>query len=284
MKKNQPKIAFLFLTIEGSDCSFIWNDFFQNINKNFYNIYCHPKFPTKVNDFLQPYIINKLIKTNWGHSSLVTATINLIESAIKDNDFFILLSHNSAPLKNFFSIYDDLIYSNKGYIHIYNYRELYNKHHQWFIFNRTFAELVIKNKNLISFFGKILNTQYKNNCLDEKWITTLSEHSKLNLSDYFNTIENCKTLVKFVPKNILSEESLIYEKKYSFPYSVKYNYLFGSNKNDKSDYFKIPYCYNINEYFTEYIKNRNHFFIRKVFGTEKEYRLLLKDNNLKKLF
>ena len=134
--------AFLFLTYDNPlyDLS--------NINNN---IYIHPKYPSKVNHKYRKYIIKNLIHhTKWCDYSIVEATLNLLKEAL-DNDsnrWFILLSEDTYPMYN-----NDEFVKQFNNIHqdrsIFNYKykyKYYYKTSQWWILNRSDAEIIINNK------------------------------------------------------------------------------------------------------------------------------------------
>jgi hypothetical protein len=43
------------------------------------NIYVHPKYPNEIKSYLKDYIIDDLVKTDWGNINLVQAEINLLK-------------------------------------------------------------------------------------------------------------------------------------------------------------------------------------------------------------
>lgn len=100
------KIAFLFLTLDNINHPSIWEEYFKG-NEDKISIYCHPKYPDKVNiPWLKKNIINHLVETKWG--SITSAYFNLMEEAFQDknNIKFIFISESCIPLWNFKSLYD----------------------------------------------------------------------------------------------------------------------------------------------------------------------------------
>lgn len=92
------KVAFLNLTINSFYQNNIWEKFFNQGNKTKFNLYLHSKYKTK-NSFSDHYIKNT-VSTDWGHFSLVEATIELMKAALEDedNEYFTLISDSHFPL------------------------------------------------------------------------------------------------------------------------------------------------------------------------------------------
>ena len=114
------KIAFLFLTIDDLLFPQIWEYYFKN-NFDKINIYCHPKYPEKINTkWLKKSVVKKLTKTKWGH--FTNAIINLFKAALldKDNQKFIIVSESCLPIKSFTKLYYFLKNDNikTSYIHL----------------------------------------------------------------------------------------------------------------------------------------------------------------------
>ncbi len=107
---STKKIAFCFLTIDNLNQTMIWNEFFKG-NEERYSIYLHPKHPDRVDEPYKKYVIQNLIETRWGNTSLVQATLNLFKTAYEDenNKICVLVSDSCIPLFNFDYIYNKLI-------------------------------------------------------------------------------------------------------------------------------------------------------------------------------
>lgn len=92
------KVAFLNLTSNSFNQNHIWKKFFDNGNKNSFNLYIHAKDnrPSIFSD----HCIKNVIPTGWGHFSLVEATIEMMKAALEDeeNEYFTLISESHFPL------------------------------------------------------------------------------------------------------------------------------------------------------------------------------------------
>jgi len=129
-------LAFLYLTYDNP------NKTIDYLIKNGYNIYIHPK--TSVDDKYKKYVINDIVETKWGDFSIIKATINLLNEALKnkDNKYFILCSQDSFLLqnKNILNKYNEKL---SLFNFVSSYENLY-KTSQWWILNRTDAETILK--------------------------------------------------------------------------------------------------------------------------------------------
>jgi len=156
-EKKEVKIAFLFLIYQTIELEELWMKFFENVDKNKYNIYIHYKYNKQLKYF-NDYKITNCTPTKWGHISLVNAQNLLLLQALKDinNRHFIFLSDTCLPFKNFDYIYNFLD-SSKSYFNILKRRECFPrcnkileevdkkyiyKASQWCILNRKHAELM----------------------------------------------------------------------------------------------------------------------------------------------
>ena len=94
------KVAFLNLTINSFCHNRIWENFFNQGDKDCFNLYLHSKHQTK-NPFSN-HCIKNTVPTAWGHFSLVEATIELMKAALEDeeNEYFTLISDSHLPLYN----------------------------------------------------------------------------------------------------------------------------------------------------------------------------------------
>jgi len=142
--------AFCFLTYDNfTHPEIIW-DFTKTEN-----IYIHPKYPEQVIEKFKPYIIDNLIDTEWGHTSIVNATLNLLKTAYfnTNNTWFILLSQDSYPIytyNTFVSKFNKVKDGNKSMFHLYNDPPLtgkdeFTKTSQWWILHRDDVELILNN-------------------------------------------------------------------------------------------------------------------------------------------
>lgn len=277
------KIAFLFLTMRGSECDFIWDDFFLNVDKNKYCIFCHPKYPDEVHDFLRPHIIPEHVETEWGEPSLVKATFLLYKNALLDPDVshFILLSHDSVPVRDFNKIYTELGENpGRNYLKTAIHgtdQKLYNRnryHWQWVILSRDFVKMALEKSHLIFLYYDLYAKQMQNShpfTLDEHWVFILVNRIlNKEISHFFIDTNNCKTY-----KQRMFIRKLKNKKRY-YRYFSRYYHDEKSIQRFRSIYSVTPRIYNIQEYFgvkNEMEKN-GYFFMRKVIGVKKEYEQL----------
>ena len=179
------KLAFLFLTKGNHNSELAWELFFKNINIGLYKIYSHPKtIPSQL--FLKNNIISNTTNTRWGDSTLVKATLLLLESAYQDidNQHFILVSDSCIPIVNFNTLYNYLSTTDKSLLywrhnknrldrylklsqHIrkhVNFKNFYSQH-QWMILCRKHVKLTLHNN--------ILNDFLHVHACDEHYFVTL---------------------------------------------------------------------------------------------------------------
>jgi hypothetical protein len=78
-KRNQSKIAFLFLAKEDFPFDVIWHAFFHQAPKGLYNIYVHsdPGYKFPFDSFFTKFRIKKQIPTKWGDVSMFPSTPKL---------------------------------------------------------------------------------------------------------------------------------------------------------------------------------------------------------------
>lgn len=167
-------IAFLYLIYDKI------NDKLFEFTKNG-NIYIHPKYPNKIDNKLKPYVIKKLIQTEWGNFSIVNATINLLEEAYKNNKWFILLSGDSYPLydyNTFINIFNN-IHNNKSCFNYANHHHSIYKTSQFFILNKDDVSIILNKHNQ---YKNIFMKYIKNKMLDG----APDEYYFLSLLKYYN--------------------------------------------------------------------------------------------------
>ena len=147
------KIAFCFLIYDIIFHEELWNYFFENMDKQKYNIYIHYKYDKPLKYFEN----NKLkdcIETNYSGHTLSLATNVMLRNAYNDdaNNFkFIMLSGACIPLKSFDFIYKKLTMNEHGYFTTcpqiqcfpncnplldFIEKKHISKSHNWFILNR----------------------------------------------------------------------------------------------------------------------------------------------------
>ena len=165
-------IAFLIITI---------NNPLINLNyliENNYNIYIHPKNLDNIDKKYKKYIIQDIVKTEWGF--IRKAIINLLKEAYKNekNKFFILCSG------------DAYIY-NKEYINNYNnelsifsfnkkYKGVY-KSSTWWILNSHDANIICSTENK---YINIFNNIKLNGGDDEHYFLTVLKKENKNYKFY----------------------------------------------------------------------------------------------------
>lgn len=200
------KIAFLFLTHKGLLCDDLWKGFFRDEYKDRFSIYCHPKFPDQVEGLLKPHIVPKLIETKWGRPSCFQAEYNMFEEAFKDKDnqFFIVLSHNCAPVLSFNVLYDKLINRTQGFVSHNKLNEYgYFFHYQWTIVPRPFVELLLKyHDEVFILYNEHIKNVLANNdkvhhyyingelivkpYLEESWVSYVLKIAQVPFKTYFS--------------------------------------------------------------------------------------------------
>ena len=167
--KNNKKIAFCFLIYDKINLEELWHIFFNNIDKDLYNIYIHYKINSPLKYF-EKNKLNNCIPTKWGDISLVNAQNLLLKEAIKDeeNEHFIFLSNSCIPLKNFDFIYTNLntnysyfdISPNKNCFPRCNKLKPYinlkkiQKSAQWCILNKKHVNIILNNRHIYNLFKK----------------------------------------------------------------------------------------------------------------------------------
>ena len=228
------KIAFCFLIYDKINHEELWNIFFENVDKNKYNIYIHYKTDTQLKYF-ENYKLNNCIETKYANITLVKAQNLLLQKAISDNDnkHFIFISNSCIPLKPFEYVYDNL---NEGYSYFnispqsqcfprckttLNFidRKYIQKSGQWCILNRKHTELMLNTNDYINWFNYsstvpdehcyITNIFYNN--LQDEIITTP------NASNHATTFVNWEGMNYKYPSNIglknysfITEDELLY--------------------------------------------------------------------------
>ena len=164
------KIAFCFLIYDVINHEDLWNEFFQNIDKNKYNIYIHYKINTPLSYFEQ-FKLKHCISTQYEHISIVHAQNLLLQNALldSDNQHFIFISNSCVPLKSFEHIYSSLSTQHSYFNICSQYKCLQrcshllndsNKHFlqkssQWCILNKKHASLMLSNTDYFDWFKDI---------------------------------------------------------------------------------------------------------------------------------
>ena len=168
MRRKRLKVAFLFLTRGDVNQPRLWSGFFQAACPDDYSVYCHPKFPSSVvSPFLCRGIVPNPIATNYGHISLVRATMSMLEQAVRNdsNALFVLVSESCIPLFTLPIVRRSLLEINKSMIWYgvppdhdeeagrryaslkppsFVSRDRFYKQSQWMCLDRAAAEFVLK--------------------------------------------------------------------------------------------------------------------------------------------
>lgn len=210
--RGNPKIAFLFLVRRNLPLDFVWESFFENVDKANYSIYVHsePGFvfdesTTRSALFYHRQLKNS-IKVAWGEASMIQAERLLFDEALQDpaNQRFILLSDSCVPLYNFSYIYNYLMFSPRSFVDSfldkkdvrYNPKmspvipkKKWRKGSQWVALIRRHAEVVAADEIVYPIFKKFckrrppvdpskgmknIKLQKQHNCIpDEHYVQTL---------------------------------------------------------------------------------------------------------------
>ncbi|XP_020553883.1 uncharacterized protein LOC105175291 isoform X2 [Sesamum indicum] len=172
-----PKIAFLFLVRRNLPLDFLWENFFENVEKRNFSIYVHsePGFvfdesTTRSTVFFDRQLKNS-IKVSWGEASMIEAERLLFEAALEDpaNQRFVLLSDSCVPLYNFSYIYKYLMDSPRSFVDSfldkkdvrYNPKmspvipkKKWRKGSQWVTLTRRHAEVIVDDEIVFPIFRK----------------------------------------------------------------------------------------------------------------------------------
>ncbi len=182
------KIAFCFLIYDVINQEDKWNDFFNDVDKNKYNIYIHYKNQKELKYF-ENYKLKECTDTKWGHISIVRAQNLLLKEALKDeNTHYIFVSQSCIPVKSFDYVYQ-FLQINKSYFNIspdsqcfprcntllkYFKKTHIKKSSQWCILNLNHAKKII---DCYSLMGEYFNDIFSP---DEIVYITLLHHLLLH--------------------------------------------------------------------------------------------------------
>ncbi|MGK7899666.1 MAG: tetratricopeptide repeat protein, partial [Xenococcus sp. (in: cyanobacteria)] len=195
--KNDKKLAFCFLTINGLNHNLVWQNFFKGY-ESLVNIYGHSKFNQDLGLLHNKQIPNKIATSYFQYK--MSAERELLKEALKcsQNDKFILISESCIPLQLFDYIYNKLMTDNdKSYVTIQPTSPVYwrktsrmmkglklqecRKNSQWIILNRKHAQMMIDDEIL---FNQVRETFF----LEEQYPSTL-----LNFNNQVDHILNQRT-------------------------------------------------------------------------------------------
>jgi len=206
-------IALCFLIYDKIECEDVWEEWIRG-HEDAVRIYVHSKTKyTPKTDFFSKNVIQiPTIPTQWGHVSLVRATLKLYTEAYQDekNAMFILLSGACIPIKSFQKVYGELMktrdmsycknisrvsdiscrykYLEKKIHEIYPSvpkKKVY-KHPQWIVVSRNHMQFILLKENeILSLYNRIIYS-------DESWfLTFLSIYDKQSeIIDKYTTFTN----------------------------------------------------------------------------------------------
>jgi len=248
----QKKIAFCFLIYDTINNESLWNDFFNKVNRQKYQIHIHYKF-NKSMKFFDKYKLDNTIETKYGDISLVHAQNLLIKEALKDKSIthIIFLSNSCIPVKSFDHVYNFLdinkSYFNKSPDHqvfpkcdsIKKYVSETNikKGAQWCILNRKHAEVIVNNEQYLDYFKDIcaadenvyITTLYDQNLSNELILTnniSLNATTFINWSDMdykYIDHEGLKTYntISKEEMNLIKQSKSLFARKFNINFSIK---------------------------------------------------------------
>jgi hypothetical protein len=158
-------IGFCFLTYDDIERTDIWEKFFKNVEKSKYEIFVNPKNPNAIYQnklFNNKIIHNPYTNTSRYNFSLLIAQDRLLREAFNNPNIkhFIILSHNTIPVKNFeklekfLSNKESVLHFNKAkyHDHLVRYKTINNPlfykkdfyfQDQWCILSRKDASVLI---------------------------------------------------------------------------------------------------------------------------------------------
>ena len=252
------KIGFCFLIYDIINHEYIWNIFFNGVDKSKFNIYIHYKYNKNL-EYFEEYKLDNCIETKYSDVSIVHAHNLLFKKAFDDGcDKIISLSQSCVPLKSFDYVYNFLTKDDFGHFNVAPQKQCFprcnnlikyfdkkniQKSSNWFILNRKTCQIIINyDKNKINKeFGKIycpeehyfIITIFNNNLLDNIIITP-------NLANGATTFTNWEGMdYKFPSKSELKNYNSISEDE--LEYLLNSECLFGRKFNKECDLVKNNY-------------------------------------------
>lgn len=170
------KVAFCFLLYDSVKHSKVWENFFDEDDRDSHSVYAHLKTVTpKTQNWVRDHKIRP-VKTDYCHVSLVYAWIRLLQEALKDpsNKYFTILSGECIPLFSYKRSYSKLTRSKKSRINVDMLAESYIDTglyyaDQWCVLTRREAKLLVKLRTTAKgrAFTKCALKQGKGYCPDE---------------------------------------------------------------------------------------------------------------------
>ena len=232
-------IIFCFLTYNDIIPIKYWNDFFENINQDKYQVWIHPKFNInkEIYNFPINIVKNKIKTTDKSSISIVRATIQLFKESFNNTKgkYFIFCSQNCIPLHTFDFIYTFLNNVNKSIISFIDFN-----------LKKRYYDLHEEIQNIISFDDFV--KQQPNMILNRDDVKSIIDN---DFTKYFKNIQ-CPDEHYFI--NIL-----IYILKKDIIKSQTHFCNFDLTKTQALN-FKSPSKSLINE-----LKNKGFLFMRKVY-------------------
>jgi hypothetical protein len=113
--------------------------------------------------------------TKWGDPSLVEATLSLLKEALKENHaWFMLISHDSYPLKTYAEMVDALETQTKSMFDLMEEDGLVFKTSQWWCMTRSDAEAVVKHETAFKTYLK--EVPFPRGAWDEYYFLSCLKH------------------------------------------------------------------------------------------------------------
>jgi hypothetical protein len=168
-------ISFLFLTYG----AIVHDQVIRNLTQN-HRVYIHPKFPQLVPAHFRGNVIQHLIpNTAWGSTTIIDATINLLQTALikgPDSQWFIFLSQDVYPAKTEPEICAYLSEQTLSIFHVSPHSGDANKASQWWILNRKDAKTIVNHHEVY----KRLFSIPKQGAPDETYFLSCLRHANPN--------------------------------------------------------------------------------------------------------
>jgi hypothetical protein len=199
------KVAFLALTYGTFEKYELMRRFFNGADSGLYNLYIHNKEDLRDEYFAKYRIKDKIQDTQWGHHSLVDATLLLLKEALADpcNTRFVLISDSHLPLHSmkttcrilqehhglYFSVLDQQMASHRFYkmfvmpqgspVHIPISSKCAEFVSQWFVCDRLAAESFLEADRE---YGHLFDRS-RITYADESWFAVMANHLKIPYTD-----------------------------------------------------------------------------------------------------
>ena len=246
-ESNNKKIGLCFLIKDNFKNLNFYNKWLEGVSSDKYQIYIHWK--NKPEELFEKFKTPNMIDTKWGDISLVKATLNMFDLAVKDNcNIMFLLSNDTLPLKTFDEIYkinnNELVYFNENQLPKSN-TDMLNKN----------IPKITKVLNVKSIYKQIMFF-----CIKKE------DYIKINFRDFLSKFENVIIPDEWFFVNILIKNNIkINNGKYIYVNSKKNqtqslnfnNEMFNKNKEDIEKFYFIRKIDDFRD--IEYFKNLYNF-------------------------